>query len=54
MYLHLLLELLEDKQHFSRGGDCNIHKFSHHIWNIRVANFLNKLSKYKGGGTHKP
>ena len=40
MALHLLLQLLEDKQHFS-GEDCNIPKFSHDIWNIRVHDFLN-------------
>ena len=44
MALHLLLQFLEDKQHFS-GEDCNIPKFSPDIWNIRVLNFLNELSK---------
>ena len=44
MAFHLLLELLEDKQHFA-GGDCYIPKFSRHIWNIRVLDFLNELSK---------
>ena len=44
MALHLLLELLEDKQHFS-GGDYNIPRFPHHIKNIRVFDFLNELSK---------
>ena len=44
MALHLFLELLEDKQHFS-GEDYNIPKFSPDIWNIRVLKFLNKLSK---------
>ena len=32
-----LLKFLEDKQRFSRE-DCNIPKFSHDIWNIRVLN----------------
>ena len=27
------------------GEDCNIPKFSPDIWNIRVPNFLNELSK---------
>ena len=44
MALHILLQLLEDKQNFSME-DCNIPKFSHDIWNIRVLDFLNKLSK---------
>ena len=44
MALHLILEFLKDKQHFA-AGDCNIPKFSHHIWNIRVLDFLNELSK---------
>ena len=42
--LNLLFQLLEDKQHFFEE-DCNIPKFSHDIWNIRVLNFLNELSK---------
>ena len=44
MALHLPFELLEDKQHFV-GENCNIPKFSPDIWNIRVLNFLNELSK---------
>ena len=51
--LHLLLEFLEDKKHFVEGT-CNIPNFSHHSWNIRVLDFINKLSKENGGGTHKP
>ena len=44
MALHIILQLLEDKQHFVEE-DCNIPKFSHDIWNIRVLNKLNYLSK---------
>ena len=44
MPLLLLLQFLEDKQHLTEE-DCNITKFSHDIWNIRVLDFLNKLSK---------
>ena len=44
MALQLPFEFLEDKQHFTRE-DCNIPKFSPDIWNIRVLNFLNELSK---------
>ena len=44
MDLHLPFELLEDKQRFF-VEDCNIPKFSPDIWNIRVFNFLNELSK---------
>ena len=44
MALHLLLELLEGKQHFS-WEDCNIPNFAPDIWNIRVLKLLNELSK---------
>ena len=46
MALHLILQFLEDKKHFSRE-DCNIPKFSHEIWNIRVLNFPNELKVNK-------